>query len=665
MLLTAKRFRRALVFGAIIGAAVAASGCKNKHDGEDAPGDPAGDEKQMQDAGARAPGGDPDGDRMIRAGLGESMRESIIAPKRAAADNVKDAALSWQSPPRKAPFEPLDIPSDARGNALLGEVPDTSFLVIASGDEFPLTDRGFIDFFDHISILLQASLARAEFDAKGNETPLFRALGALARGMLKSLSPQKLAVLGIADQKMPQFVFYFENNIPVLKIRLSDIEKFRSIAEAYMTQYNVKSQTLSLGFDNAWILYPYGRGETRAAVNWSERGVLTATFVAHPAQAEVFLRKIKGHPERQKNAQTQIDRARIDGANAGGGDAPHAVAVLWDLAKFRNAFVAFEAQSDALFGVEKRAGQSCAKEFNRLTKDLRTVLITAEPLSNRKTIAVQSRIRLGIGPQWPFRVFFADPPFGIELPHSDLYALGEASVSVPFATAVEKLLEWSNDIQKNPFKCEYFSPLNALPQIVSEIPNIRRLQADDIGRAPYVLGTKHFSCKAQKSPMHVSYFFAPHAAAIAQDMGVIFSESLKPLQTAPNADDAANDRRRADIGGAPGEADSDPPRIYADARLTADLSALGIASDARLWAQSDFAAAATDADLLDALKKTELRPGEWTVRAGWSERLASCGGDSATDDDPARNYHIDFAAVYDPDLLQDGGVDLLWVYGTE
>ena len=647
--------------GALIGAAAAASGCNNKHAGEDAaPPAQSAEEQQTQNA-AGASNGVPNGDRAIPApAAGETMPESKIPPKRAAAENINDAAKSRQSPPRKTPFEPLDIPADARGNALLDEVPDSSFLVIASGGEFPLTDRGFIDFFDHISILLQASLTRAESDAKENEPPFFRALGALARGMLKSFSPQKLASLGIADQKIPQFVFYFENNIPVLKIRLSDIEKFRSIAEAYMTQYNVKSQTLSLGFDSAWTLYPCGRGETQAAVNWSERGVLTATFVAHPAQAEVFLRKIKEHPERHKNARAQIAQAEIIGENAGG-DAPHAVAALWDLAKFRNAFVAFEAQSDALFGLEKRAGKSCAKEFNRLTKDLRTVLITAEPLSNRKTIAVQSRIRLGIGPQWPFRAFFADRPFGIELPRTDLYPLWQASVSVPFATAVGKILEWSNDIQKNPFKCEFFSPLNALPQIVSEIPNIRRLQADDIARAPYALGTKHFSGKAQKSPMHVSYFFAPHAAAIAQDMGVISSESLKSAQAEQNADNAANNRRAA----APSEAESDSPRVYADARLTADLSALGIASDARLLAQSDFAAAASDADMIDALKETELQPGEWLIRAGWSERLASRGDFVKTDDDPARNYHIDVAAVYDPDLLEAGGADLLWVYGTE
>ena len=50
---------------------------------------------------------------------------------------------------------------------------------------------------------------------------------------------------------------------------------------------------------------------------------------------------------------------------------------------------------------------------------------------------------------------------------------------------------------------------------------------------------------------------------------------------------------------------------------------------------------------------------------GWSERMAKYSSLVVSDDDIDRNYHIDWAAVYDPELLELGGVDLIWVYGIE
>ena len=82
-------------------------------------------------------------------------------------------------------------------------------------------------------------------------------------------------------------------------------------------------------------------------------------------------------------------------------------------------------------------------------------------------------------------------------------------------------------------------------------------------------------------------------------------------------------------------------------------------------AQTDLVAIATDDDMNDAMKKSTLKEGSLLFRMGWSERMAKYSSLVVSDDDIDRNYHIDWAAVYDPELLELGGVDLIWVYGIE
>ena len=581
----------------------------------------------------------------------QAKESNGVRPIEKSAEEHQIRIKSWQEPPRKAKFSPIPAQSNLGDNHLLDEVPDSSFFVIAAGGAFPLDDRGFVDFFHHISVRVLATLNRHATSNDSKPDPLNTAIDALLRGMFKSFSPQKLASLGISEMKVPAFVFYFEQNTPVLKIQLSDAEKFKSVVDSYMNMHHVKSETMSLGFDNVWILYKHQHGETRLAVNWGATGTMTATFVANKLQAETLLRKTKERPEKGRSARSQIVRAQLrDDRNVDREDIPHdAVVALWDIGKFRNAFVALESQWDALFGRQRRIDRICSKEFNRITKNIHTVLVSTEPVSNKKTIALQSNIRLSISPQWNLRDLFDNEPYERDLPLRERYPLVQASLSIPLGVLFAKYREISNDIRRDEFKCEYFTFLNEIAETDVFPSSFEERVLPDIAEDAYSLGAVLFTGHEQRQTTYAGYFSAPNAAHNAQDMGVIDIGGDGALRHDGDDDDD----------------DTDAIVAYGDASLTADLGALSTASKPRLLAQTDLVAIATDDDMNDAMKKSTLKEGALLFRMGWSERMAKYSSLVVSDDDIDRNYHIDWAAVYDPELLELGGVDLIWVYGIE
>lgn len=210
---------------------------------------------------------------------------------------INVAAKTYEAPIKRVPIprKYQTIRATKRSNPLLAYVPTSSFIVIASSAQLPLQGPQVDDFLAHIG---QNAIELLKQWPK-SELPQIRALQTLLSASLKSLSPHKLASLGLADGQLGDFVFYFANNMPIFKATLSDSQQFYKIFESYLKRENISSREDKIN-GITWQLIdlpkPYNGF---LAIQWGQ--TLTVTLVVSEAQAKQQLSALSSPPQETAN----------------------------------------------------------------------------------------------------------------------------------------------------------------------------------------------------------------------------------------------------------------------------------------------------------------------------------------------------------------------------
>lgn len=543
-------------------------------------------------------------------------------------------------------------------NPLLSMVPDSSFFLLASGGVFDLKRREFADFFEHLSVLLSAELKKWANDDRERKTPFVRALLSYASGVMKGFSPQKLVSLGLSDGTMMPFVFYFEQNIPVLRLRVSDDEKFRSVFQSYLAQNDVTPERLDLGAFGAWTLYDLGYGEARLAASWTPNRVLTLTFISSALQAESYLPRLRREPDKGRSALDKLQKIEEFGGRLFVG--------VFDLGQFRNSFVALESQLEKIAGRTTRTDKTCAKEFQRLTRNIQSITLGVMPKSTGKSVAMETVFRVHMAAQKPLKEVFASRFYRLSMPKADHDALAEFSASFPLREGMPVLRQWQTEIQKSPFQCQSFLALNSIVGM-----DLGAFGGTENWEDDHYVGGVLVDGSFEKPKAYSAYYVASAAAQNALHFGLIDSKQLKAtLEDARenNIEDKTKNGDNLEFGAMIDDKNAksfetpDDLETYEDATiaLSGEIADL---SNAKLLVQDNLVAVATDSAVLTALKEAELEEAPM-VHVGWSERLASFDKRVKRDNDAARFYHHDVSLELG---TQEKGefVQVSWIYQTE
>ncbi len=490
-------------------------------------------------------------------------------------------------------------------NPILKEIPGDSFLILASSGNFKFEREDVGDFFKHISTLMQDQIK-----ALPEDSPFLKATRAFAHAIFKTFSPEKLTSLGIAGDTSPQFALYFVRQTPVLRIAMSDAEKFRGIIESYWEQNNVETHRAD-NVSSHWILVPIEENSsTELALRWdSDR--LTITMISSMEHAGFLLPDIALIPDEDHSAYQKLSGLDTD-ENA-------AVIGIFDDNAMLNQFAALQEQYKKLADQSRNpVNNQCLKDFRRIADNIPRVIIQMFVVTGGSSAGIDVKLSLDVKMTDWLKELSAWKPQNIAHPTTSEMPVAQFYTALPMQTLLKGINAIHESVHKERFECSSLDFLNEI-----EIPE--EVKEFDLAHDHFIGYTVYESNDDSEPTSYAATWETQNIALLAETLGILESESLKKSMA-----DGTEEN------GEPRQESAHESEVIADAKLNLDEDAKDLFPSPNYQVKTNRIAIASDKKLLESLSDKPLKATASLIHVSFSERL----DEDLADADDDRDYVV-------------------------
>ncbi|MGI5829683.1 MAG: hypothetical protein ACOX8U_05890 [Bradymonadia bacterium] len=168
-------------------------------------------------------------------------------------------------------------------NALLRFIPNDSPIVLATWARISYDDPKAMGFIQKGAEILRAKLRKLKSSAKTQKNPLALAMLEFSVAALGGINAEKLKQMGFHHEHSLDMVFYLAQDLPVLKLAVSDGAKLQDMLLPYIEDAGIKIEYIKFGND-VWHIFTLSRHMGgKLAVHFGAT-VVTATVFSEMSQ---------------------------------------------------------------------------------------------------------------------------------------------------------------------------------------------------------------------------------------------------------------------------------------------------------------------------------------------------------------------------------------------
>lgn len=518
-------------------------------------------------------------------------------------------------------------------NPILKEIPGDSFLILASNGNFNLEREDIGDFFKHIAALMLHHVKNIPKD-----TPFQKSTQAFAQAIFKTFSPQKLTSLGIAGDVSPQFALYFVRQTPVMRIALSDAQKFRDIIESYWEQNDVETHRAD-NVSSHWILVPVDNSSSaELALRW-ESDRLTITMISSMEHAGFLLPDIMMIPEDGHSAYSQLANMTVDD-NA-------MIIGRFDDNAMLNQFAALQEQYKKLTDAsENPINNQCLKDFRRISNAIPKIDIQFFMLTGGTSAGLELKLSLDVKMSAWLKELFEWKPQKIFHPTMSEMPIVQFYAAIPTQILFKGIKSFQENIQKEPFACSALEFLNDI-----DIPQEFQSMSENIVHDQFIGYTAYEMANDAVPKSYAATWHADNLAQTASMLGFLDSETLKnslnAIQNEPVDQDSGDMNNQLETANAENDSNESDDResdeihakeldVISDAKLNFGENSNEYFKSPSYQVKSDRITVVSDKKFLDKLAQKPLKPASSLFHISVSERLTK----ELEDSDKSRDYQI-------------------------
>ncbi|GEM_PF-5537619 len=537
-------------------------------------------------------------------------------------------------------------------NPLLKTIPNSSFLIIASTGAFDYQRKDLDDFFSHISTLVLSHLKQIS----ETESPFQKSVHTMFRGIFRNFSSSKLMSLGLSGETLGHFAFYFVRQTPVLKITLSDVEKFQSIVESYWKQNNIELRTPA-DLTTPWSLIRIDENDSAAlAMHWGPDS-LTITLVSDDEHTGKLLPDLSAVPPEEKSAVSALSAISTS-------DSTYIVGLL-DMNAMLNQLVQLQEQAKKFSGNSDKIemDKRCIKDLHRISSVVPRIVLQVMPISGGMVFGVDAKFSLELQNDAWLKEIMPHPPRVTQFPKYATMPLANFWLTLPVRQLMTMSAMYRDAIKLEPFTCPWLTGLNDLEDdTIGEMTSIPQfaLHTHYVGAVLYegtVDTPKKYaaSYRSEKAAEMASLMHLIQSDKLLKKMGLAGAEpaevpapdqdnddsTVKPAATgvaeSPEAtpDDAAAGaapkEERAENAEVVQPNQPEGPVIYDDAKIAMD----GAPKNALYQVTDESIILASEDKFLKDMSLEQLKTTDSFIHFEMSERLLE-----KQDADIDRDFHI-------------------------
>ena len=530
-------------------------------------------------------------------------------------DTLLEDATQAERLPVQRDYRPLSAP--AHPNRLLNYIPKTSPLYVVSTRAFSLSNVGVDDFLKHAE-----KVFNRHFPKPQNSASSYSAVYAFLKASLRAITPQKLASLGIADDIIGDAAFYLQNEVPVLKLSVSNAPKLKEIFQSYLTDADVALPSkIANAQDWMWLDLPLP--QTHLAVHWDLfNNLVTAALITRDVQIKNILPQLVDPlPETQrkftdKNAfpQTKNDVYLFGNVDFN--------AILDSFSTYDDLFE-FTTKNGKVY----KATPGCLREFHRIADTIPGINLSVTAFSSNPVVGFDFHWTLLIDDENILDQLNSISGVKLDLPAPQgLLPLASFSLNVDANALIRLIQVLQNAVQKESFTCPQLYALNALGRIDADV----KLKINSISEGAHSIGMRIDDANPLKKKIlsASAYYISPNAASNALGLGILDSplkiEELAadtPTDAEVPQDSAETDENNAEIAPA---AMPNFARVLTDeqlAKLALSQRLSAFIPNVSLYSSNDRVAFATNEALLDKIKTLEPTADDNILNIEVSERM--------------------------------------------